>query len=890
MEILGEKEAIYDDGLKTFYSSLPDKTDENDIEGGAKKPFQRVLFRDKDYIQLNRSANVLIYLFSEAIKEINDTEYTPNNENFKPNEKQTYIINLLKRFKDYVENYNKYSLQELKNKLNQLNNDFLKQLDEETRTLLLRKCVSKIYKIRDKVLPKNQDFKKLFETIYPTITDEEADKLNNKTVKPIQDVLNSIKIIQPIQQGLKPLQIKPDKKTKAPKIPLTNSSIIKNFAHNKLDDKTIDLFKNAFIGNDIKLNDYCDIDKKNILEFKKLVDEYVHKLDEYNKSKTDADKSFVQGQIMHYKNELTKKYMELQDINKYINFFLNSKRDFDKINQAYTLSKNKFFEGDALNDVSGLHNDSEFLRVFETYTPIYNNYLDDFKKLSIAEQNHIKDNIFKDKLIFDEEISKEYINQLRNEEIKAYISFFMDDFKFVYSIVNNEDYKEEFKPLKVDINQPITKSKLINRNVEEIKDREFSDLEMKQYYFLSLYLQNLEAELNLIHENPNIQLPFIQVYNNDIDPTFKLILKAFDLTEQSNYNDLLKYIHDTGEHCIEEYNRLTGEMREGYDEKEIEIDEALLEDEERERKEMEELNRRIEEELKNSEQLKAIIRKVQKNKELTDEEDRIIKRFYEDKFDELKRSNPNIKKISKKIKKEMREQFLKHIKELIEQQKELNEDDDVVFDFDDDEEFPIPLSKDTINAEEGNGKFDKVYDKKLYVSDKLINGGALFDSIKTKNYKNKINLMENIYNKFKNLLEDELDVKLNSKLPDLTAIVYTKTEEPKGKGKKECLKGGEIEPLKTTKEKDLPFNPPQKSIKERVNMIKEKKQLRNARISNFNRTQIRNSLNTMNNNNLYPSLDSINPEFLKNLSGNGTFLKDQINNHISYIKKKANKI
>ena len=73
-------------------------------------------------------------------------------------------------------------------------------------------------------------------------------------------------------------------------------------------------------------------------------------------------------------------------------------------------------------------------------------------------------------------------------------------------------------------------------------------------------------------------------------------------------------------------------------------------------------------------------------------------------------------------------------------------------------------------------------------------------------------------------------------------------------------------------------------------MIKEKKQLRNARISNFNRTQIRNSLNTMNNNNLYPSLDNINPEFLKNLSGNGTFLKDQINNHISYIKKKANKI
>ena len=896
MEVLNEKEAVYDDGLKTFYSTMPDV---DLVEGGASKSFQRVLFRDKDYVQLNRSANVLIYLFSEAIKEINDTDYTPNNENFKPNEKQTYIINLMKRFKDYVESYNKYSLQELKNKLNQLNNEFLKQLNEETRTLILKKCVSKIYKIRDKVLPKNQDFKKLFETIYPTITDEEADKLNNKTIKPIQDVIDSIKVIQPIQQGLKPLSIKPDRKAKAPKISLNNTSIVKNYAHNKLDDKTLDLFKNAFVGNDIKLNDYCDIDKKNILEFKKLIDEYTNKLDEYNKSKTDADKSFVQGQIMHFKNELTKKYMELQDINKYINFFINSKRDFDKINQAYTLSKYKYFEGDALNNISKLHSDSELLRNLEGLVSIYNNYCDDFKKLSIAEQNHIRDDIFKDKSIFDETITKDYLNEIRNNEIKAYINFFMDDFKFIYSVINSgvKEENEEFKPLKIDITNPITKSNIMDNVVKENVYEGFDDVEAKQYYYLSLYFQNLLGELNLIHENPNILTPFKDVYNNEIDPTFNLVLKAFGLNETSNYNDLIQYIDGIGRHCIKKYNSITGQMKDivmvSLEDKEI--DEALREQDEEERKENEELNKRIEEELKNSEGLKAIIQKIENGVSLTTEEDKVLKRYYEDKFEELKRLNPKIKKISPKMKKALRKQFLDHIEQLIQQQKKINESVD--FGFDTDEEFPLD-EENPIVYEEGKGIFDK----------QLFKGGALFDSIKTDNYKDKINIMENIYKKLKSLLEEELDIKLNTKLPDLTAILMVNEKEEENKDKKggvinpnckkwkgptgliEKYKGGDIEAIKTTKEKDLPFNPPQKTISERVNMIKEKKQLRNARISNYNRTQIKDTLNTLNNNNLYPSLDNINPEFLKNLSGNGSFLKDQITNHINYIKKKAYKI
>ena len=901
MEVLEEKEAVYDDGLKTFYSTMPneDLVNENEENGSSSKTFQRVFFRDKDYVQLNRSTNILIYLFSEAIKEINDTDYTPNNENFKPNEKQTYIINLLKRFKDYVENYKRYSLQELKNKLNQLNNDFLKQLNEETKTLILRKCVSKIYKIRDKVLPKNQDFKKLFETIYPTITDDEADKLNNKIIKPIQNVLDTIKIQQPTQPGLKPLQIKPEKK-KLQKIPLNQTSIIKNMAYNKLDDRTIDLFKNAFVGNNIKIDDYCDIDKKNILEFKKMIDDYIHKLDEYNKSKTDADKTFIQGQIMHFKNELTKKYMDLQDINKYINFFINTKRDYDKIIEFYTLSKNKFFEGDALNDVSKLHNDSELLRTFESYRTNYNNYCDEFRKLSTAEQNHIKDNIFNDKKIFEEQITEQELINLKNNEIKAYINFFIDDFKFIYSIINNgvKEEVEEYKPLRIDITNPISKSNLMPNIIKDNPyDGGIEDVEIKQYYYLSLYLQSLIAELNIIHENTNILTPFNEIYNNDINSEFKTILKAFELNETSNYNDLIQYIDELGRECIKKYNTLTGVANDVALEsiKDKEIDEELRKIDEQEQKENEELNKRIEEELNSNEELRGIIQKIDAGVKLTPEETKKIKRYYETKFDELKASNPKLKKMSPKMKKYLREEFLKHINELIEQKKKLN--DSVDFGFTEDDDFILDEGN-PINLEENEGK--GLFDKKLF------KGGALFDGIKTDNLKEKINIMENFYQKLKNILEEELDIKLNTKLPDLTAILLVNDKE-EVKDKKggminpDCkkwegptglinkYKGGEIEPIKKTKEKYLPFNPPQKSTKETIEIINQRNQLRNERINNFTRTQIRNTLNSLNNNSLYPSLDNINPEFLKNLAGNGTFLKDQITNHINYIKKKVNK-
>lgn len=859
--------AIVDKGFIKYFEEIDPqviKEETLDYEGEGDKAFQKTLFRDKDYVQLNRSANVLIYFFNEAIKEINDTDYTPNNENFKPNEKQTYIINLLKRFKDYVESYNKYSLNELKNKLNQLNNDFLKILDEETRTLLFRKCVSKIYKIRDKVLPKNQDFKKLFEQIYPTITDEEANKLNNKTIKPIQKVLDTIKIIQPIQSGLKPLQIKTDKsKVKVSKQTVPTPGIIKNFAYNKLDDKTIDLFKNSFVNESIKIDDYCDIDKKNILDFKKLLDSYMLKIDEYNKAKTENEKSFIQGQIQHYKNELTKTYLELQNLNKYINFFLGIKKDKEKINRALQLITYKYFDFDTLNDVSKLHEDTDNLRELELYAPIYNNYCEDFKKLSVAQQNFIKDRVFNSKTIFDDEINDDFINNIKKDEIKAYIYFYLDDFKYIYTLFYPND--ETYSVLKMNNNpeKVITKSGLIKREVDNMSND--ISKEIKPYYLLSMYIQALLSELSLIKDNSFVSSSFTDIYNNSIDNTFELVLKAFGLDNTTNYEDLINFIKGKGDKVLKKYRELQREEDDYFEqekkdfEENKEMYEALaaqdqMEAEEEARK-MEEFERQIAIMLSNMEPIKAILDKVRAGQTLTEQEQKNLKRFYDSKFDEIRESS-KYKKLSKERKKEIIDNFYKSYEEIKRQQAALHQE--------------IPFLNDSDNEYE------------VIDGDGLFKGGALFDEIKGSD-KDKINFIETMYNKLKEVIEKTLDIKLDTKLPDLTILLLKNVEEKE-------KKGGVIVSEKQTKEKELPFNPPQKSIPERVNMIKEKKYLRNVRISNFNRTQIRNALNDMNNAGLYNTLNQIDPNYLKNLAGNGEFLKGNIKNHISYIKNKCDKL
>jgi len=907
MEVVDSIPAIIDKDFIRYFKEpqiIPEEEPINneEYEGEGTKTFQRLLFRDKDYIQLNRSANVLIYFFNEAIKEINDTDYTPNNENFKPNEKQTFILNLLKRFKDYVENYNKYSLQELKNRLNTLNNEFLRVLDEETRILLFRKCVSKIYKIRDKVLPKNQDFRKLFDTLYPTITDKEADELNNKTIKPIQKILDSIKVIQPVQPGLKPLTIKPDKgKAKPTKQTIPLQGQVRNFTYNKLDDKTVDLFKNSFVNNEIKIDDYCEIDKKNILEFRKTLDNYMGKLDEFNKAKTENEKSFIQGQIQHFKNELTKSYMELQTLNKYINFFLGVKRDRLKIERALELINYKFFDLDSMNDVFKLHDDSENLKELIQYAPIYNNYCDDFKKLSMAEQNHIKNTVFKTKTIFENDINDDFINNIKKDEIKAYIYYYLDDFKYIYSVLNQKD--DVYSALKMDTNPKtvITKSGLIKKELGNIS--EDVDNEIKPYYLLSLYLQSLITELNLISDNSFVSTPFIEVYNNSINNVFQLVLRAFGLNDNSTFEDLMKYLNEKSDIVLKKYEEKQRELK-GYFEdmkREVEenkeIDEALAEQDALEQEEERKTIERINKQLEDMTPINDIITKIKNRQPLTTEEEVRLKRFYEDKFEEMKQKT-GYKQLKKQRKQEIREAFEKQRNELLQQLKELTQQP-LPFGFEDDYEVGDPI---TYNGEGllNNGVKNAIKGEMKGVKSAL-DGGAIFDAING-DYKDKINVIETIYKKLKEIMEDVLDVKLDTKMPDLTLLILNKDEEKpkedneinepkKGGGKRGRKKGGVIFSEKKTTPYRLPFNPPQVSTQDTIEMIKTKKLLRNTRINNFNRTQIRNALNNVNNNaGLYDTLNQLQPDFLKNLAGNGTFLTNNLKSHINYIKSKCNGI
>lgn len=866
--------------------SSNDTSNSSNLKGGSKS-YQRVFFKDKDYLLLNRSANVLIYMFSEAIKEINDTEYTPNNINFKPNQKQTFIINLLKRFKEYVENYTKYSLPELKSKLNRLNNEFLNSLNKETQEILFKKVVYKIYEIRDKVVPKNQDFKKLFETIYPTISNDEADELNKKIVKPIQNVINSIKVIQPIQPGLSPLKIKGDKKPKLSKT-LMNPSIIKSFTFSKLDDKTIDIFKNAFINNDMKLENYCEIDKKNILDFNKLLDNYTSKLEEYNKAKTDNDKSFVQGQIQHYKNELTKTYLELQPLIKYISFYTKIIKDKDKILKVLETMKAHLFNTDDLNDVSKLHIDSNDLRELEEYAPLYNNYVDDFKKLTVAEQNFIKNDVFNIKSIFDDEINTADLDKFRKDEIKAYVSFYLDDFKYVFSLLNNKD--EAYSILKIDKNPETvkTKSGIIKKQWEEVKDQDI-ETNIKQYLLISLYFQALESDLVWIKDNSLINTPLNEIYDNE---TVKLLIKGYGLNEDSSYYDIVNFIQIRGDKVLKKYEELSAQYRHQleFEKKQAEMDQILDDAEEEDKKLMEE----IDEQLKDLSPIIDILKKENPTKEDTKK----LMDFYRLKFENLKQVR-GWSRLSKGKKKEYKELFMKKFKELTEQYEPLKKiygEDELPYSFDD-----VELSDESINAADdeenddimdGHGTFKK---KKINIFD----GGAIFDNIKGNN-KDKISIIERIYKLLKDILEEDLDIKLDDKLPDLSIIIMNNDKEDniiKVKDEEE-KKGGNLDNLyevgitshKLTKEKNLPFNPPSKSIEETNKMIKEKKNIRNMRINNFNRTKIRTSLNDLNTSGLYQSLNEINPEFLKNLAGNGTFLKDNINHHLNYIKNKAMKL
>lgn len=146
-------------------------------------------FVEPEYQVLNKPSGILMYMMSEAIKALNGPDIAVNSERFEPNVKQDKILNYVARFEEIRDDYNKYNLETIKKKLNEIQKKFMNKISAEVRDQIMAKVIKKIYKSRQRELPEEFKPSMVYEELYPSITQDEVSLLLTKICKPVLKII-----------------------------------------------------------------------------------------------------------------------------------------------------------------------------------------------------------------------------------------------------------------------------------------------------------------------------------------------------------------------------------------------------------------------------------------------------------------------------------------------------------------------------------------------------------------------------------------------------------------------------------------------------------------------------------------------------------------------------
>ena len=440
--IIEEKpaEIVSEEELKASIIPLPSINQyitEEESGGAINKPEE--FFKEEQYKPFNRPIYILLFLISEAIKEVNDGEYSVNSEKFKPNEKQRNILSIINTLKQYIEHYKKYPLNELKMNLNTAVINFLKLIDDETKEEIHKKLLKNIYEKRGKNLTKQESYKKFYESIYNTIKEDEVKPLMNKLIKPVNDILETIKTdtkLTSLQEkikarltGIKANNITMNK-------PLTGIKGNVNKIENLLTLNVLEKYESEYNAE----YPYPEIEKRKIEEFKNLIQRYKELINKYYGSNVDTDKLRYLAELDSRRQEIVKMENDLKYLFNF-NKFMDGYKDKLEALKQYEEKYKEIYD----YYVNGAHIDKEMyekhqdLQELKGNEELYRKGKEEFYKLSEPEKNYIRNefNVFDEKKQIEGVI--ENVDIIEKMEIKIYLELFVSILNIICGIQDKND-------------------------------------------------------------------------------------------------------------------------------------------------------------------------------------------------------------------------------------------------------------------------------------------------------------------------------------------------------------------------------------------------------------------------------------------------------------------
>lgn len=506
--------------------------EEEERGGGMNDNKPKEYFEEEQYKPFNRPCFILIYLISEAIKEINDGEYSVNSEKFKPNEKQKNILQVLTKLKEYIEHYKKYPINELKMNLNTAVVNFLKLIDDETKEEIHKKLLKNIYEKRGKNLTKQESYKKYYESIYNTIKEDEVKPLMNKLIKPVNDILETIKIdtklkifnekIKARLTGVKANNITMNK-------PLMGIKGNVNKIENLLPVNVLEKYESEYNAD----YPYPEIEKRKIEEFKNLIQRYKELINKYYSSNVDTDKLRYLAELDSRRQEIIKMENDLKvlfNYNKFMDEFKDKLEGLKQYEENYKEIYDYYVNGAHIDkEMYEYHDKLQKLKQNETN---YKKCKEEFYKLTEPEKNYIKNefNVFDEKKQIEGVI--ENVDNLEMMEIKIYLELFVPILYNICGVLNKN--KELMRK----------DDRITVFNVEGNVDNYYPHvLEQIQYYYNIKDNKYYNTDFNtLYNEKPNKNLiDVIEIVKNQQWNTNKNI---------NTYNDIYVIIQSIYNHLV----------------------------------------------------------------------------------------------------------------------------------------------------------------------------------------------------------------------------------------------------------------------------------------------------------------------------------------------------
>lgn len=515
------------------------------LEEGGGIPNKK-FFVDEDYKPLNKGCFIYLFLVSEALKEINESEYSVNSENFVPNTKQTNIINLIKtKFKNYVEIYRKIPVNELKMKLNILCVEFLKNLDKETIQTIYKTLLKNIFEQRKKQLRKNiEDYKKYYETeIFKTIETEEAEKLSDKLCRPIKEIvkelidINAVKKID-IEKTINKIALKKSIKNNAPnRVNLNIENKLKEIEkiNNELPKfDELDKIYEKFDENNYEFEDI----KTAIKQLKQTITKYKEIYKVMQASKDKYDKISLYKQLIELKRTIYEKQIEIENLikktikDRFIDKYQNRIKAVKRFEENTIYIYNYYKKGSNIPLYEGLKYTIHNLLITHQKIQELIKDLDDYKAVSLVfdklkpeeqEEIKVKYDIFNKPT--DEFVT---IDTFENKEINIFV-LLGTYIIYLYGKITKQDLIKDNPK----IYENFIEEDIINGEYNEDVYKELMELDQ------SLIIERFLDILNIIRDNK-----YINTEIKDLEASKTIgddIIKQLEELDIKKYDDFIIY-------------------------------------------------------------------------------------------------------------------------------------------------------------------------------------------------------------------------------------------------------------------------------------------------------------------------------------------------------------